>query len=145
MPSAAIKQDPIDTKRKVILDKIGDVPGFELAQNELMVAIYRRDEMTPGGIIQVASTLKEDIYQGKVGLVVKISQNFDHRWTDPLTGATGGIPVKLHDWIMFKTSDTWSLEVNIRPKILDKKDFVVCRIVMPKCIRAVIDDPNMVW
>ena len=146
MPSAAQKlSTPPDLKKKLILDKIQDAPGLTLAQNEVLVAIYQRDEMTPGGIVLTARTLKEDIYQGKVGLIVKIGENFNYKWTDPYTGVTGGIPVKLHDWIVFRASDTWSLEVNIREGIFDKESFVVCRTVEPKHIRAVITDPNMVW
>jgi co-chaperonin GroES (HSP10) len=146
MPSAATKLSARpDPRKQLILAKLGDVPGFEIAQNELLVAIYQRDEMTPGGIVLPAKTLKEDVYQGKVGLVIKIGENFNHRWTDPYTGRTGGVPVKAHDWIMFRTSDTWTLEVNIRDGVFDKDGFVVCRMMEPKSIRAVIDNPDMVW
>jgi hypothetical protein len=144
MPSAAMKQT-IDPQRKVILDKLGDVPGLDLAQNELLVAIYRRDEMSPGGIIRVAQTLAEDVYQGKVGLIVKIGENFNYKWTDPYTARNGGIPVKLHDWIFFRTSDTWALEVNVRQGMFKKEDFVVCRTVEAKHIRGVVEHPDQIW
>jgi hypothetical protein len=74
-----------------------------------------------------------------------LGQNFDWKWTDPFTGRTAGIPVKLHDWIVFRPSDGWSMEVNIREGVFDKEGFVVCRTFEPKHIRAVIDNPEMVW
>lgn len=147
MPATALKQrdngrpDP----KKVILNKLEDLPGFEIAGNELLVAIYQRDELSPGGIVLPTKTLKEDIYQGKVGLIVKIGANFNPKWTDPYTGETGGVPVKLHDWIVFRASDTWPLEVNIRDGIFDKDSFVVCRLVQPRHIRMTIDNPDKVW
>lgn len=146
MPATATKlptrQDP---KRKVILDKLGDIRGLRLAQNEVLVAIYQRDEMTPGGIVLPSKTLKEDVYQGKVGLVIQISEKFNPFWTDPYTGQTGGVPVALHDWIVFRPADTWSLEINGRDGIFDKESFVVCRTVNPKHIRFVIDNPDSIW
>lgn len=147
MPVTAIKQrenarpDP----KKVILDKLETLPGFEVSGNELLVAIYQRDEVSPGGIVMTAKTLREDIYQGKVGLIVKIGVNFNWKWTDPFTGETGGIPVSLYDWIVFRASDTWPVEVNIRDGIFDKDSFVVCRLVQPRHIRMKIDSPDSVW
>ena len=146
MPSAATKLSMrADPKRQVILDRLKDVPGFELAQNEVLVAIYQRDEKTPGGIVLTSKTLKEDVYQGKVGLVVKIGANFKWQHTDPFTGNVGGIPVQLHDWVVFRPSDTWSLEINIREGVFEKDGFVVCRTLEAKHIRAVVENPDMVW
>ncbi len=145
MPATATKLSMRPDPKKVILDKLKDVPGFTIAQNEILVAIYQRDEISPGGIVMTAKTLKEDVYQGKVGLVVKVGDNFKWQHTDPFTGNVGGVPIKLHDWVVFRASDTWPLEVNIRDGIFDKESFVVCRLVEPKHIRAVIADPNCVW
>lgn len=147
MPATALKQrenarpDP----KKVILDRIKDVPGCQIAGNELLVAIYQRDEVSPGGIVMTAKTLKEDIYQGKVGLVIKIGENFNWKWTDPFTGESGGIPIELHDWIVVRTSDTWPIELNIRDGIFDKESFVVCRMIQPRNIRMKVDNPDKVW
>lgn len=147
MPQAAIKpreKERADPK-KTILDKLGDVPGFEIASNELLVAIYQRDEVSPGGIVMTAKTLKEDVYQGKVGLIVKIGENFNPLWSDPYTGEKGGVPLALHDWIVFRTSDTWPLEVNVRDGVFEKDGFVVCRLVLARQVRMKVADPNTVW
>lgn len=136
-PQAALKRD--------ILAKIGDVSGFEIAQNEILLAIYQRPETTSSGIIQVAQTLKEDIYQGKVGLVLKIGEHCQFDRVDPYTGVKTGIPISQHDWVVVRPSDTWALDINMRSDALSSKDFVACRLVHDKDIRAKIPHPGVIW
>lgn len=148
MPAAAVKQrqnDPSTELKREILDRLGDLSGFEIAQNEVLLAIYQRPERTAGGIIQVPQTLKEDIYQGKVGLVVKIGDACEFQWTDTYAGEKGGIEIALHDWVVVRPSDTWPLDINTRTETLDKRDFVACRLVKPRNIRAKISHPGVVW
>jgi hypothetical protein len=146
MSNAARKIEvPTYDAKQEILKKLDDVAGFKIAKNELLLAIYQRPEFTPGGIIQVPQTLKEDIYQGKVGLVVKIGEHCRFDRVDPYTGIPCGIPVSLHDWVVVRPSDTWPLDINVRPDILDRRDFVACRLVKDDQIRAVIANPAMIW
>jgi hypothetical protein len=136
MSVAAIKKRDatFDTKQEII-DKIGDLSGYDLASGEVLVAIYQRPEMSAGGIIMTANTLKEDIYQGKAHLVLKIAPGCDFF----------GLDVNLHDWVVIRPSDAWAIDVNADPKILDQKSFVPCRHVFSKHIRAKIPHPGMVW
>jgi hypothetical protein len=146
--SAVLKSkqnDPAAQLKRDILAKIGDVSEFEIAQNEILLAIYQRPETTAGGIIQVAQTLKEDIYQGKVGLVVKIGEHCQFDRVDPYTNIKTGIPISLHDWVVVRPSDTWALDVNMKSDTLSKKDFVPCRLVHDKDIRAKIPHPGVAW
>ena len=147
MSHAAARKIEVPTynAKDEILKKLGDVSGFEIAQNELLLAIYVRPEFTPGGIIQVPQTLKEDIYQGKVGLVVKIGEHCRFDRADPYTGIVAGVPISLHDWVIVRPSDTWALDLNMRPDILRRDDFVPCRLVKDNQIRAKIANPAMVW
>jgi hypothetical protein len=103
MPSVAMKheKDP----RDVILDEIGDLSKFEIANNEVLVATYRRPEKTRGGIILTPYNLNEDLYQSKAGLVVKIGP----------------------DW----PSDCWALEVNFVHCRLVYADQIRVRIAYP--------------
>lgn len=146
--SAVLKSkqnDPSEDQKRDILKKLGDVSGFEIAQNEVLLAIYQRPETTGGGIIQVAQTLKEDIYQGKVGLVVKIGEHCQFDRTDPYTNIQTGIPISMHDWVVVRPSDTWALDVNMKSETLSRNDFVACRLVKDKDIRAKITHPGQVW
>jgi hypothetical protein len=136
---------PAPDLKRDILAKIGDVSGFEIAQNEVLLAIYQRPEMTSGGIIQVPQTLKEDIYQGKVGFVLKIGEHCQFDRVDPYTNVRTGIPISLHDWVVVRPSDTWALDINMRSDTLSRNDFVPCRLVKDKDIRAKISHPGSVW
>jgi len=135
MPQALKKPDLICDPKQEILDKLGDLTHFEIANNEVLLAIYRRDEKTPGGIIMTANTLKEDVYQGKVGLVVKIGPGC--RFPN--------LNIQLHDWVFVRPSDTWALDVNADPKALKREDFVPCRMVFDDQIRGRVAHPSMVW
>jgi|SRR5882672_2907819 len=139
------QNDPAAQLKRDILAKIGDVSEFEIAQNEILLAIYQRPEMTAGGIVLAHQTLKEDVYQGKVGLVVKIGEHCQFDRTDPYTNIVTGIPISLHDWVVVRPSDTWALDVNMRSETLSKKDFVPCRLVRDKDIRAKIPHPGVIW
>jgi co-chaperonin GroES (HSP10) len=143
MPIPAVKHTPVDPKQ-AILTALGDISEVEIAQNEVLLAIYRRPEKTAGGIVLPHANLKEDKHQGKVGLVVKIGSacRFVRTGTD---GVEYGIPIKLHDWVAVRTSDTWSLEMNSDPNVSDPNAFVWCRLVFDDQIRMKIPFPGMIW
>ncbi len=131
-----------DTKQQ-ILAKIGDVSGFEIASNEVLLAIYQRPEKTPGGIIQTQPILDEDKYQGKVGLVLKYGTACRFEAVSE-TGIKYGIPIAVGDWVVVRPSDTWALDVNMSGT-LNRDDTVPCRLVQPHYIRAKIMNPAAVW
>lgn len=136
MPSAAAKKIvEFDSERQEILNKLGDLSKAELSRNEVLLAIYRRPEKTPGGIILTHNNLKEDIYQGKVGLVVKIGPGCQFP----------NLNIKLHDWVVVRPSDSWALDVNADPDALKREDFVPCRLVFDDQIRMRVAHPGMVW
>jgi co-chaperonin GroES (HSP10) len=136
-----ISKDP----KRNILDKLGDISDFEIAANEVLLAIYQRPEMTQGGILLPHQTLKEDIYQGKVGLVVKIGDACSFNITDAYSDTVFRLDVSLHDWVVVRPSDTWALDLNGNSEVIEKKDFVACRLVRPRNIRARIQNPLVIW
>lgn len=145
MPNVAMKPNPIDTERQEIIDKLGDLSHANVAQNEFLMAIYIRSNRTPSGLYMTDKSVKEDVYQGKVGLVVKIGDACKFVRTDEATGRSYGVPVKLHDWVVVRPSDTWALEINAKPKVLAKEDFLVCRLVYDDMVRMVVEYPGMIW
>lgn len=130
MPNVAMKheKDP----REEILEKLGDLAGYEIGHHEALIATYLRPEKTKGGIILAQSNLIEDYNQSKAALVVKIGKDFQ-----PLNavGERVGLIVNLHDWVVIRPSEPWPLEVN----------FVHCRSAFHDQIRAKISNPGMVW
>lgn len=145
MPQALKKPDLLPDPKREILDKLGDLSDFEIASNEVLLAIYRRPEKTAGGIILTHNTLKEDVYQGKVGLVIKIGDACSFDINDTYSDTIFKLDIKLHDWVVVRPSDTWALDINGHDEVLEKKDFIACRLVRPRNIRARIQNPLVVW
>jgi hypothetical protein len=145
VPSALKKSVEAPDERQAILDKLGDLSEVQIAQNEVLVAIYVRPETSAGGIVLTPNYRKEDIYQGKVGLVVKIGSACRFVRTNEKTGVTYGVPIELHDWIVTRPSDTWPLDVNGGDETYDAKNFVTCRLVFDDQIRMKIPFPGMIW
>ena len=128
MPNVAMlhKIDP----RTEIIEKFGKVlDGFEILNNEVLIATYLRPETTKGGIILTPKVLGEDVFQGKVGLVVKVGPSCDFPT----------VPIALHDWVMIKSSDGLAME------ILSGNDKIPCRLAMDQYVRVKLADPQLVW
>lgn len=134
-----------DDPKQLILDQLGDLSDVEIANNEVLIATYMRPEKTAGGIVLPHQNLKEDQYQGKVGLVVKMGIACRFERIDARTGVKFGIPIALHDWVVVRTSDTWTLEVNGRNDSSDPREFVKCRLVFDDQIRMKVPRPGMIW
>jgi hypothetical protein len=145
VPSALKKTEPAVDEKQAILDKLGDLSQVQIAQNEVLVAIYIRPEKSAGGILLTDRTRKEDNYQGKVGLVVKIGSACRFERIDTTTGIIYGVPIALHDWVVTRPSDTWPLDVNGGEDTSDPKAFTNCRLVFDDQIRMKIPNPSMVW
>jgi co-chaperonin GroES (HSP10) len=121
----------VDPKEK-ILNELGDVSPFKIFNNQVLVAIYTRPARTKSGLYLPDQTVGEDKYQGKVGLVVaKGPSAFDPE----VEGWFKGVEVNLHDWVVFRPSDGWGIDVNNVP----------CRIVDDTSIRGSVDRPDRVW
>ena len=89
-----------DDPAKDIVEKVGDISGFDLFGPKVLVAIYVRPEKTKGGIYLTDKVRDEDLYQGKVGYVLKIGPGAfsDSDWF-------GDVRVDVGDWVGFRASD----------------------------------------
>lgn len=98
---------------------------------EILCAVYRRPERTKGGLYLSDTSRKEDDFQGKVGLVMKVGpiafqDDNDHRFGDVIP--------EVGDWVVFRVGDTFEL-------IIGERKF---RIVQDVNVRAIIDRPDIV-
>lgn len=98
----------------------------------VLVATYIRPEKTKSGIIITQNTRREDEYQGKVGLVLKMgplafTEDKDHEW--------GGVVPKIGDWVLMNIGDTRRLSVGENP----------CRFIEDVNCQAILTDPDAVW
>lgn len=132
MPAAVMfhEKDP----RDVLLEKIGDVSGFEVFHNQVLVAVYIAPQKTAGGIWRPDNNVDEDRHQSKIGLIVKTGDKAfasDSKWSWPEDMGVG-------DWVYFRVSDGWNLTVNGNRENL-------CRMLDDVDIRGRLQHPDQVW
>lgn len=117
---------------KLLLDQIGSLDGIDIYNNQVLVAIYQRPEKTVGGIILTEQYRGEDVYQSKVGLIVKLGPDAFH---DPKGEWFNDVDLSVGDWAIFRPSDGWHITVNK----------VLCRILDDTVIRGKTDHPDRIW
>lgn len=124
---------PNDFKARVhaMLDK--KLAGFRLAGAAVLIATYIPSEKTAGGIIVPIKSQQENIFQGKIGLVLQIGPLAFVR--DRFNCPWDGLRAKLNDWILYRPADAWDLYFGD----------VSCRVVDHDNIRAIIDDPTAIY
>lgn len=127
-----MKMEHVNDPREEILKQIGDISGVEIFNNQILCAVYIRPEKTKGGIILTDNVRGEDRFQGKVGLLIGMGpaafQDESGQWFNNSS-------FKLHDWLVFRPSDGWSVTVN----------GVLCRMMSDTQVKARISSPDEVW
>jgi co-chaperonin GroES (HSP10) len=124
----ATAKDP----KQALFDAVGDLSGYDIFHNQILVAIYVRPNITAGGVWRPDDNIREDEYQGKVGLVVKVGPTA-FRDTDDET--FDGQNVAVGDWVVFRTGDGWQL--NIRD--------TACRILTDRTVRMRVKNPGDIF
>ena len=130
MPQMAMKHDA-DPKIE-LLKQLGDTSGVDVFNNSVLVAVYVRPEKTKSGIFITDKYRDEDRIQGKAGLVVKMGSS---AFFDASGSWFKNVRVEPHDWVIFRPSDGWPINVN----------GVACRLIDDVAIRAKIDTPDRIW
>lgn len=121
--------------RKDLLRKIGNVDELEIFHNSVLVAVYLRPKVaTLGGrdFHMADKTLKEDEFQGIVGLVIKKGPA---AFVEDANQRFYGCDVEKGDWVFFRASDGIAMKVN----------GVLCRRVLDVLIEGRIPHPDYVY
>jgi hypothetical protein len=118
--------------KKAIIAAVGDLSGAKISCDLVLLGTYIRNEMTKGGIIRPTETLKEDEYQGKVGLVLKTGPLAYADWE---SDSERGNQAELHTWVVYAIKDSWPVQIN----------GTACRFIPYDKIRMQIVDPAMVF
>jgi hypothetical protein len=124
-----------DLKHKIaaIRRKVGDLSGVDVMFNMVLIATYVRHNVSAGGIILTSNTVEEDVWQGKVGFVLKCGP--DAFKDDPDQGVFfNGQSAEEDDWVVFKIGDAWQLTVGDWP----------CRLVRDSSIKVKTRDPKII-
>lgn len=116
--------------KEAILELVGDISGVHVMGDMVLLGTFIRPEKTAGGIIRPTVNVQEDIWQGKVGIVLKRGPDAfvdtpDYRFSET---------VESGEWCIYKVGDAWSLNINNYP----------CRLVRDINIRLKVDNPLIV-
>lgn len=118
--------------RKGIMDGLGaSLDKIDVYAGRVLLAIYIAPKTTAGGIILTDSTVQEDLWQGTVGLVVKLGPI---AFADDDTHKFHGQTVNIGDWVVFRPSDTKRLQIN----------GVDCRLIEDALIDMRIPSPEII-
>jgi len=116
--------------KKAILKWVRGIEKEYVMPGRVIVAIYARPHKTSGGVILTDNVRQEDLYQGACGLLVNVSdQSF--KYSDG-GYKFEGVPPKLHDWVIFRAADSWSVSYNK----------AACRVLRDDAIMAVTKKPD---
>lgn len=134
IPARAIQNvSQASDPKQAILDQVSKfLPDIDVLFNVVLVATYIRPNMTRGGIYRPDTNVQEDVWQGKVGLVLKLGS---HAFEDDSEDVFKGQKVEVGDWCVYKVGDAWSLHINEYP----------CRLVKDSSIRLKVKDPSIVF
>ena len=127
------KDDPRnEIYRTVGIDEHGNIPGFNLHGNRVLVGMYKRPEKTKSGIYLGDKTRQEDEYQGKAGLVLAKGHSAfvsDHDFD------FGPDNLEIGDWVLLSVLHGFSCNVNGQ----------LCRIIRDQDIMMRIPAPDAVF
>lgn len=122
-----------------ILNNLGDAyAGIDVFGADILLAVYTRPEKTAGGIILTDKTQGEDLYQGKVGYVLKVGPLVNDRNKELDVWFKGALP-KPGDWVLVRVGDTYAFDLQ------GPKEKVRCRLVEAKQLRGRVTAPDTIW
>lgn len=135
MTLAKLKQP---TPAEQIFERIKNIlPHVEIGNEKVLLVIYVRPtakDLGGGKVLYSAPvTQKEDVLQGKAGLVVKVG---------PVVSAKDkvrGFSIEVGDWVAVNASDGWSM--NMGPP----NDMIYLRLLNEQSIHMKISEPSIIW
>lgn len=121
-----------DKERDRLLDLVGDLRGFSVQMNRILIAVWQRPEKTGGGII-VPDSVREDRIQGVAGIVLMYGP-MAYVSDQVVTFADNDRP-PLHSWVVFRKGDGFRFPIRGAQCVLLEGE---------KGIKAVIPRPDLV-
>jgi hypothetical protein len=121
--------------KAAIQKALPDLSGMKIQGTKVLVALYVAPERTKSGLYRTTGQLKEDIYQGTVGLVVlRGLGTFMDGWRDGARFEFHGFSAAIGEWAIFRPGDGKRIQLQ----------GVDCRWVEDADIDGVIDDPELI-
>ncbi len=115
MPKTAVatvlhdwKHASAELAKKEILEAIGDISKIEIFGQQLLIIPYVRPKVTASGIHIPDTSAKEDVWQGKVGLIVKVGPT---AFKEGQEGQYGGRFPEIGEWIFHDVKACFMMHV----------------------------------
>lgn len=141
VPMGAKKKFEFNERRahaQEIFDALGPLDDFPLFFGAVLVAKYIRTDIGTGVLIAAEDTRREDEFQGKAGLVLKLGPLAFKNRPD---ADFGGAMVKRGDWAVYGASDGRDLDL----RTLDGMNVIHCRRIQDAEIWGTTNSPDRVW
>lgn len=126
--------------KQALFEKVGDLSGVEVFGSDVLVALYTPPEKTKSGLIISDNTRDEFKFQGKVGLIVKMGVT---AYVDDEGNKFRDIDVG--DWVVFRPSDGWPMQLNTMKSRISKDGIVDCRVITDINIRCRVNHPDVIY
>lgn len=134
---AVAKTDPVDDFKEMVKRLVEPhLASFDVWHNQVLVAHFVRNKI--GSLIVAAQTQKEDQFQGKVGLVLKLGPS---AFVEEPGVKFYGVKAKVGDWVLYRNSDGFPLDF-CPPGSTEK---ILCRLVGDADLKGSLARPDMVW
>ncbi len=139
-PTSMVKNPAFDEEiytKEDTFKRLGDLKDIEILFNDVLVAKHIRTRVSEH-IEAAPETQREDVYQGVVGLVVKIGPTAfvdDEHTTFPVK--KWHRPIAVGDWVLYRSSDGWDKDIAPVEGILAVK----CRMIQDAHIRGRVKFP----
>ena len=119
--------------KKAILEIVGELSEVHVPRNLVLLGTYFRPQKTAGGIIRPDSNVEEDMWQGKVGLVLKLGPEA-FKDSDDYSFAEED-KYQVGDWVTYFVNEARAIQINGYP----------CRTVRDSGLQLKVVDPNIVF
>jgi hypothetical protein len=98
--------DDYEEAKRQIYQHLGDTSDLEIFGRQVVVAVYVRPNKTAGGFFLTVDAQKEDVWQGKAVLIVKMGPDA-FRGDDSYVEATYGFKgaPRPGDWVFLRAQD----------------------------------------
>lgn len=111
-----------------IINAIGDLSEQQVLFDLVLIGTYIQPEKRKSGLYMPDTVLKEDEYQGIVGLILKMGPD-----AEKLANEVDG--PKVGDWVVSSIKDGWSMTMKDTP----------CRLVAYDRLRMRVSDPQVIY
>lgn len=131
--------DPVNAWVADVWKKIGDINDIQLFPTDVIVAHYERKTVGGSGrILAAPSTQKEDRYQGKVGLVVRVGTEAFNNAPD---AQFFGFRADVGDWAVYRHNDGREMGLCVP----GTSDTVLIKVLKDGEIFMTVPRPDRVW